>query len=144
MQFDTNNKIIQLCAKGMEMEAEQPDEAKALFLQAWNEAESDFEKFTAAHYVARHQSSTKDKLKWDEKALEFALKINDSNMQANYPSLYLNIGKCYEDLMEFDNAQKSYETAFSYANNLPDDGYGKMIIAGIKNGIERTSLRIDE
>ncbi len=32
-------------SQGMEMEAkQQPDDAKALFLQAWNEATNDFEK----------------------------------------------------------------------------------------------------
>jgi outer membrane biogenesis lipoprotein LolB len=93
MEFDPNNKIIQLCAREMELEANQkPDEAQALFLQAWDQAANDFEKFTAAHYVARHQKSVEDKLKWDETALTFALKINDDCMRGNYPSLYLNIG----------------------------------------------------
>ena len=59
MQFDTENKIIQLCTKGMEMEAKQPDEAKVLFLKERNEAKNGFEKFTAEHFVARHQASTK-------------------------------------------------------------------------------------
>lgn len=137
MQFDPNNKINQLCAKGMEMEAKQPDEAKTLFLQAWNEAANDFEKFTAAHYVARHQTSTNDKLKWDKTALEFALKIDDGNMKGNYPSLYLNIAKCYEDMKDFDNAKLNYEAALTYESNLSNDGYGKMIKSGIRNGIER-------
>lgn len=61
-------------------------------------AADDFEKFTAAHYVARHQKSVEDKLNWDETALAFTLKINDRNMRTSYPSLYLNIAKCYEDL----------------------------------------------
>ena len=139
MQFDTNNKIIQLCAKGMELEAKQPHEAKVLFLQAWNEAANDFEKFTAGHYVARHQTSAKDKLEWDKIALEYALKINDDDMKATYPSLYLNIAKCYEDLQDVENARKNYEAALSYTNNLPDDGYGQMLKAGINNGLERTS-----
>lgn len=137
MQFDPNNKIIQLCAKGMEMEVKQPDKAKSLFLQAWNEATCDFEKFTAAHYVARHQASTADKLQWDKTALELALKIDDGSMQTYYPSLYLNIAKCYEDMNDFDNAQLNYQTALLYANNLPDDGYGQMIKSGIKNGMQR-------
>ncbi|QEC69501.1 rRNA adenine methyltransferase [Panacibacter ginsenosidivorans] len=142
MQFDPNNKVIQLCAKGMEMEAAQkPDEAKALFLQAWNEASNDFEKFTAAHYVARHQSTTEDKLEWDKTALSFALKIDDGSMEAHYPSLYLNIAKCYEDLKDFDNAKKNYETALSYSIHLPDNGYGKMIRSGINNGIQRVHER---
>ena len=140
MQFDPKNKIVQLCARGMEMETkEKPDEARALFLQAWDEATNDFEKFTAAHYVARHQKSIHDKLKWDETALGFALKINDSSLHASYPSLYLNIAKCYEDLKDIDNAQKYYQVALSYVNYLPDNSYGQMIKAGIKNGIERLS-----
>lgn len=140
MQFDPDNKVIQLCAKGMEMEANQkPDKAQALFLQAWDEATNDFEKFTAAHYVARHQKSVEDKLKWDETALVFALKIDDDNMAANYPSLYLNIAKCYEDLNDIDHAQKNYETALSYANSLPGNGYGQMVKSGIKKGLERLS-----
>ena len=142
MQFDPNNKVIQLCAKGMEMEtAQKPDEAKALFLQAWEEASNDFEKFTAAHYVARHQSTVEDKLKWDETALSFALKINDGSMEAHYPSLYLNIAKCYEDLKDFESARKNYETALSYAGHLPDNGYGKMIKSGINNGLQRLNER---
>jgi|SRR5436189_5021749 tetratricopeptide (TPR) repeat protein len=140
MQFDPNNRIVQLCAKGMEMEmAEKPDQAEACFLQAWNEATTDLEKFTAAHYVARHQKSIQDKLKWDESALEFALKISDSSLNASYPSLYLNIAKCYEDLKDKDNAQKNYQAALVYINDLPDNGYGQMIKSGIKNGIERLS-----
>jgi tetratricopeptide (TPR) repeat protein len=140
MQFDPNNRIVQLCAKGMEMEtSEKPDEAQAIFAQAWDEAANDFEKFTAAHYVARHQKSIHDKLKWDEISLEFAVKINDSSMQVSYPSLYLNIAKCYEDLKDIDNAQKNYLIALSYVNHLPDNGYGQMIKSGINKGIERLS-----
>jgi len=48
--------------------------------------------------VARHQGNTEDKLKWDETALQLALKINDDNVKEAYPSLYLNIAKGYEDL----------------------------------------------
>ena len=77
MPFDPNNKVIQLCAKGMDMEANRkPDEAQALFLQAWDQATNDFEKFTAAHYVARHQKSVEDKLKWDETALALTVQNN--------------------------------------------------------------------
>ena len=140
MNFDPKNKIIQICAQGMQMEAEQKQqEAKALFLQAWGEANNDFEKFVAAHYVARHQSSTADKLKWDELALMHASKVNDDNMKANYPSLYLNIAKCHEDLNDFDNAVKNYKLAESFLQNLPGDGYSKMIKAGIEAGISRLS-----
>ena len=138
MPFDPNNNIIKLCAQGMSLEGEgKKEEALKLFLQAWDEAANDFEKFTSAHYVARHQKSMTDKLKWDEIALNFALKINDENMKGTYPSLYLNIGKCYEDLNDFESARENYELALSFTTFLADDGYGKMIKGGIMNGIDR-------
>ena len=140
MQFDPHNKIIQLCTQGMEMEARlKPIEAKALFLQAWEESETDFEKFTAAHYVARQQSTIKEKLEWDKTALDLALKIDDKSIQASYPSLHLNIAKCYEDLQDIENARDYYQLALSFTGFLEDNGYGKMIKAGIENGIKRVS-----
>jgi rifampin ADP-ribosylating transferase len=138
MQFDTNNKIVKLCAEGMGLEGEgKKEEALKLFQQAWNESTNDFEKFTSAHYVARHQENVADKLNWDKTALEFALRINDENMKGTYPSLYLNIGKCYEDLGDFISAKENYELASSFTPFLADDGYGKMLKAGILKGIER-------
>jgi len=138
MQFDPDNNIIQLCARGMDMEGKgMTEEAERLFLQAWNEAASDFEKFTAAHYVARHQKTIADKLKWDETALQSALKINDETIKESYPSLYLNIAKCYEDMGDYDNAKRNYQLALSFSDFLPEDGYGNMIKGGITRGIER-------
>lgn len=140
MEFDSNNEIIRLCVRGMEMEGQgNPDEAARLFNQAWENGTNDFEKFTAAHYVARHQKSVTDKLKWDEAALNLALKLSNPAIQAVLPSLYLNIAKCYEDLNDGNTACKNYELALSYTGLLPDDGYGKMIKAGIGDGIERNS-----
>jgi rifampin ADP-ribosylating transferase len=138
MEFDRDNKVIKLCAKGMQLEGEgKPANAGVLFTEAWNLATTDFEKFTAAHYVARHQKSIADKLKWDELALQYALGIDDETVKGTLPSLYLNIGKCYEDLDDFRNAKSNYQAASSFVSYLPDDGYGKMIEAGITNGLER-------
>jgi hypothetical protein len=52
MEFDPRNNVIRLCLQGMGMEEKgDPEEASRLFLQAWNEATNDFEKYTAAYYV---------------------------------------------------------------------------------------------
>jgi rifampin ADP-ribosylating transferase len=140
MEFDPNNKIVKLCAQGMEMEGRgKAEEASKLFLQAWNEATNDFEKFTAAHYVARHQKNVNDKLIWDETALLLAQKINNDTVNGAFPSLYLNIAKCYEDLKDLDNAKRNYDLAHSLVNLLPDNGYGTMIKAGIIKGLERVT-----
>lgn len=141
MQFDPSNPIIQLCAQGMELEGcGNAEAAGQLFLQAWQEACDDFEKFIAAHYVARHQTSAADKLKWDETALLLALQINKEEIKMTYPSLYLNIAKGYEDLKDFENARKNYEPALSYVGFLPEDRYGQLIRGGIGNGLERVKI----
>lgn len=107
----------------MDMEGKgKPEEAGAVFLQAWNEATTDFEKFIAAHYVARHQKNVPDKLKWTETALQFALKINDDTVKSAFPSLYLNLAKCYEDLSDPDNAKKNHDLAISFKEKPSDRG----------------------
>jgi rifampin ADP-ribosylating transferase len=65
MEFNPSNNIIKLCVQGMDLEGkDKPEDASRLFLQAWNEATNDFEKYIAAYYVARHQDNVRDKLKW--------------------------------------------------------------------------------
>src|SRR2546423_892763 len=123
MEFNPSNNVIKLCVQGMDMEDKgKPDEASRLFLQAWNEATNDFEKFTAAHFVARHQKNVSGKLKWLETALQFALKINNASVNGAFPSLYSNIAKCYEELSDLDNAKKNYELAISFKEKLSDKG----------------------
>jgi tetratricopeptide (TPR) repeat protein len=140
MEIDPNNNVVKLCIQGMALEGQgKPEEASKFFIKAWNDAANDFERFTAAHYVARHQKSVADKLEWDETALQLALKINDNSVKDTFPSLYLNIAKCYEDLNDFDNAKTNYELALSFTDALPDNGYGNMIKGGIAKGIKRVT-----
>ncbi|MPM81893.1 hypothetical protein SDC9_128950 [bioreactor metagenome] len=122
-QFNPNNKIIQLLLRGMGMEdSGKPEEASLLFLKAWSEATDDFERFIAAYYVARHQKNSSDKLKWFETSLQFALKLNDVAVKSAFPSLYLNIAKCYEELSDSDKAKENYELSNSYKLAPSDPG----------------------
>jgi hypothetical protein len=123
MEFNPNNKVVKLCVQGMDMEEKgNPGEAGRIFLQAWNEATNDFEKFTAAHFVARHQKNVSGKLKWLETALQFALKINDDAVKGAFPYLYLSISQCYEDLSDPENAKKNYDLSISFTDNPSDSG----------------------
>lgn len=123
MEFNSSNNIVQLCVQGMGMEEKnKTDDASKLFHQAWNEATNDFEKFIAAHFVARHQKKVYNKLKWLETALQFALKINNDAVKSAFPSLYLKMAKCYEDLGDPDEAKKNYQLANSFKNKPSDSG----------------------
>lgn len=140
MHFDPENPINKLCAQGMLLEGKaRPAEAAALFAQAWELAADPVEKFTAAHYVARHQNSVAGKLHWDELALQYALEADQPEVQHIYPSLYLNIAKCHEDLGDPERAKASYLLALHYAASLPDEGYSNMIRSGISSGLDRIS-----
>src|SRR5213075_1098282 len=123
MEFNPSNNIINLCVRGMDMEGTgKPEEASRLFLQAWNEAANDFEKYIAAYYAARHQDNARDKLKWLETALQFALKINNEAVISAFSGLYSKIAKCYEDLDDVDNAKKNFELANSFTGDPSHKG----------------------
>jgi tetratricopeptide (TPR) repeat protein len=123
MEFNTGNPIVKLCLQGMALEEQdKPGEAGSLFLQAWNEATNDFEKFLAAYYISRDQKEVEDKLKWLETTLQLATKLNDDAVLAAFPSLYLTIAKCYEELGNTDLAKEKYDLANSFTENPTDQG----------------------
>lgn len=123
MEFDPHNHIVQLCLKGMDLEAkDQPEEALKIFLQAWNEATDDFEKFLAAHFVARRQREIREKLKWLESALQSALNVNRETVGSALPSLYLNIANCYEELNDAALAAEFRATGNALMEKLSDKG----------------------
>ena len=123
MEFNPTNPIVRLCLQGMSLEdTNKPEEAIKLFLQAWDEATNDFEKFLAAHYIARHQKSSSAKLKWLEGALQAALKINDDSVASAFPALYSNIASCYEALGDTVKAKENQALATSFQYKPADKG----------------------
>lgn len=123
MEFNPNNPIVQRCIQAMALEEKgQPQAAGSLFLQSWNEATNDFEKFLAAYFVARHQQDVRDKLKWLQAALQHGLSANSDAVKSALPSLYAHIAQCYKDLGDRDNEKKYHELAISAGDQLPDKG----------------------
>ena len=123
MEFNPSNNVIKLCVQGMDTEGkDKPEDAGRLFIQAWNEAANDFEKYIAAYYVARHEDDVPDKLKRLETALRFALRVNNEAVTSAFPGLYSKIAECYEDLGDTDNAKKNLELANSSAADPSDKG----------------------
>lgn len=139
ISIDPENKILQYCIQGMNAEVSGNQyEAKDLFQQAWDQASTPFEALVAAHYLARVQKDLADVLYWNSEALKIATEMMTPDALKCLPSLYLNVGKSYEDLGENTLAQQNYKLAYHYTIHLEQDGYGNMITLGIQAGIERT------
>lgn len=139
MKLDPANRIVSLCTKGMALEAKGAyKDAFTVFEKAWLLASDNFEKFIAAHYLARVQNGVEKKLEWDRRALLLARKVRNAQVRSSYPSLYLNIGKCYEDLNNFKEAQKHYQRALYFCKYLPpESSYSKLTINGVNHALER-------
>lgn len=136
--MDPNNPVVKLCAEGMAAEAEgRFDDARARFLDAWNGASNDYERCVAAHYVARHQSSREETLRWNRESLDRADAVGDNRVAEFYPSLLLNMGHAHEQLGEWAEAQSYYERAVETLDLLPDTPYGTMTRDAVARGLER-------
>ena len=123
MEFDPNNAVVQRCLQGMVLEEnDKPEEARKLFLQAWDEATNDFERFTAAYCVASQQQKVSDKIKWTETALQHARQLNDDTVKAAFPLLYSVLAKSYDEAGDPQNAKKNYELAVLFTSKPSDNG----------------------
>ncbi|MBO9661258.1 MAG: rRNA adenine methyltransferase, partial [Chitinophagaceae bacterium] len=102
MDFTPRNTVTRLCARGMNEEAlGNLETAFQLYLEAWEIAVSDSDKFTAARSLGRHQEEPHECLYWNEQALQFALRIDQEISQEYLSPLYLAIGKSYETLHNY-------------------------------------------
>ncbi len=123
MQFSPTNPIVKRCILGMAAEEQgHLEEAAKTFLQAWSEATNSFEKYLAAHYVARHQGNPSDKLWWLQTSLQFALEMDDDGVKSAFPALYRNIARCYEELDDAVRAKENYDLAASHQVKPSDKG----------------------
>lgn len=110
--MDLDNPVIKLCAEGTWAEFEgRIEEARALYMQAWEASTDDYEACVAAHYVARHQGRPEDTLHWNRESLARAEAVGDDRVRSFYPSLYLNMGHSYEVLGNRAEASRYYALA---------------------------------
>lgn len=136
--MDPNNPVVKLCAEGMQAEfAGKLDDAKALFMQAWEQSRDDYEACIAAHYVARHQPSFKENLRWNQESLARAEAVGDERVRDFYPSLLLNLGHSYEILGDQAEARKYYDLAVERVDELPAGPYNDVVRRGIEGAQQR-------
>ena len=110
--MDMDNPVIKLCVAGTQAEFQgRIADARALYRQAWEISQDDYEACIAAHYVARYQESVAEALRWNQAALDHANAVADERVQEFYPSLYLNMGHSHEMAGNPAEAQRYYNLA---------------------------------
>lgn len=142
--MDPNSPVSRLCADGMKAEnSGNPDQARELFLQAWELSGDAFESCIAAHYLARHQTTPEETLRWNQVAWRLARASGDDRASGFFPSLLLNLGHSYEELGNLQEARRYYELATERAKTLPADRYGSIVRDGISRGLQRVSSHLE-
>lgn len=138
MEIDPNNPVVKLVSKGLEAEmAGQHQDALDLYMQAWDTRKDDYDACMVSHYIARLQETPEDILHWNQESLNYANAVNDERVQTFYPSLYLNMGKSYEDLGNAEKAREYYQLAAGTLQVLPESKYTDMVRHGVEEGLKR-------
>jgi hypothetical protein len=138
--MNPENAIVKLCGAGMTAEMEdRPDEALALYEEAWETAVTATERCIAAHFLARQQESDQATLHWNQEALRLADAVDDDSVQSFYPSLYLNLAHSHELLGNLAEARRYYDLAAARVDELPEGLYGTRV----RNSIARHRQQMD-
>ncbi|MFD7662567.1 hypothetical protein [Streptomyces sp. NPDC059788] len=138
--MDAGNHVVRLCVRGMEAEARGEDEAaRRLFLLAWQDAKDDYEACVAAHYVARHQATPEDTLRWNQECLDRADRVGGERVRGFYASLYVNMARAHRDLGDTAVAHGYFVRAADRVRDVPDGDYGRWNRFAIAEGLRETA-----
>jgi len=127
---DSTNPVVQLCAAGMAVEGD-AEQARGLFAKAWELRRDDYDASIAAHFVARHQPTPEDTLRWNEIAVNHAHAANDDRTKPFLASLYLNLGESRRVLGQLTEAFESARVARAALVHVPPGGYHDFVAGAI-------------
>lgn len=131
MIVDPENPVVQLCAAGMAIEGDAPA-ARELFARAWALHRDDYEASIAAHYVARHQPTPEETLRWNALAVQHAEAVADDRVNSLLASLYLNLAESHRVVGNKAEAAAAGRRAREALIHLPAGGYRDFVAAAIE------------
>lgn len=138
--MDVDSSAVRLCGEGMRAESEgQNGDAHALFRQAWYAATDDYEACIAAHYLARHQNTPEDTLRWNKESLARAELVGDDRVRGLYPSLHLNLARAHQELGDLAPAREHYRHAAERVQDAPAGPFRDRIRFAVAAGLRATS-----
>ena len=129
--IDPTNPVVALCAAGMAAEGT-PAEARRLFEQAWAARRDDYDAAIAAHFLARHQSTAEETLRWNTRAVRHAEADADGRATQLLASLYLNLGDAQANVGDVEAAAASAQLAADHLAAVPHGGYRELVALGVR------------
>jgi len=138
--MEEKTEVEELCTEGMKAESEnRMDDARNLYLKAWEVVRNEYDAANAAHFLARSETNPKESLKWDLESLRYADLADTEKLRTSYPSFLVNAGISYEELGDFPNAKRYYDLAMEKIEDLPEDEYGREVKESVVEAMERSS-----
>ncbi|MFJ5631655.1 hypothetical protein ACIQF5_03255 [Streptomyces goshikiensis] len=133
------NIVVQLCVQGMHAETEGREaRARDLFLQAWEAAEDDYDACIAAHYLARHQPTPEETLRWNQECLTRADRVGDDRVRGFYASLHANMARAHRDLGQIEQAREHFESAAQHIHDVPAGPHRQWLRYRVAAGLRAT------
>ncbi|MBD7996178.1 hypothetical protein H9639_12805 [Arthrobacter sp. Sa2CUA1] len=94
-----------------------------------------------AHYLADTETDLELEISWDEAALQEHRHLDEDDLaplgipstRGMLPSLHLNLGDGYHRNGKITAAREHLALGMASSSALANDGYGKMIAAGLEN-----------
>jgi hypothetical protein len=130
--------------RGIELNQQgERDAARTLLTDLWDRVGPDgdaLHRCAIAHSLADTHDDPHEELAWDLRALDAADSITDEQVRRAgmpgtvagfYPSLHLNLGDVYRRLGDEEGARRHLAAGQAAADALGDDGYARMIKAGL-------------
>lgn len=118
-----------------------------LLLDCWNTTKPTDHAYRCvlAHYLADTQNELEQEVAWDEIALQEHAFLKDRDLaplgiasaRGLLPSLQLNLADGYHRQGKNDLAKDHVGQGLNAAEALNEDGYGRMILAGLNNLAQR-------
>ena len=120
-------------------------EARRRLADLWERVGPDgdpLHRVSIAHFLADLQDDVRTELSWDERALAAAGDLTDERAQQYdaalrvrglLPSLHLNLADCLRRLGDLSGARQHLARAEASIGELADDGYGRLVRAGLEH-----------
>ena len=129
--IDSTNPVVALCAEGMAAEGT-PETARLLFERAWAARRDDYDAAIAAHFMARHQPTAAETLRWNALAVRHAEAVPDGRAAGFLASLYLNLGDAEANVGDMVAAAASAQRAAAHLAAVPAGGYREFVALGVR------------